>query len=196
MLKTVLLSLLAILATGIVVVLILAAMKPDTFQVQRAIAINAPPERIYPLIADFRAWGAWSPWEKKDPNLKRSFSGAETGKGAIYAWIGDKNVGEGSMEIVTAEPSSKVGLKLDFIKPFEAHNAAVFALQPQATTTQGPATQGSATQGPATNVTWTMTGPTPFFAKIIHVFFNMDRMVGGDFEAGLASLKAQAERPA
>ncbi|SFJ15445.1 Polyketide cyclase / dehydrase and lipid transport [Bosea sp. OK403] len=181
MLKTVLLSLLALLATGIVVVLILAAMKPDSFQVQRAIAINAPPERIYPLIADFRAWGAWSPWEKKDPNLKRSFSGAETGKGAIYAWAGDKNVGEGSMEIVTAEPSSKVGLKLDFIKPFEAHNAAVFALQLQGTTT---------------NVTWTMTGPAPFFAKIIHVFFNMDRMVGGDFEAGLASLKAQAERPA
>ncbi len=186
MLKTVLLSLLAILAIGIVVVLILAAMKPDTFQVQRAVAINAPPERIYPLIADFRAWGAWSPWEKKDPNLKRSFSGPEAGKGSIYAWAGDKNVGEGSMEIVTAEPSSKVGLKLDFIKPFETHNAVVFALQPQ----------GSATQGSTTNVTWTMTGPTPFFAKIIHVFLNMDRMVGGDFEAGLASLKAQAERPA
>jgi uncharacterized protein YndB with AHSA1/START domain len=181
MLKTILLSLLAVLVIGIAVVLILALMKPDRFQVQRSIAINAPPERIFPLISDFRAWAAWSPWEKKDPNLKRTFSGAESGVGAVYAWEGDKNVGTGSMRIVEADAPGKVGLKLDFIKPFEAHNDVVFALQPQA-------------PGAATNVTWTMTGPVPFFAKIIHVFFNMDRMVGGDFEAGLAALKAQAER--
>jgi uncharacterized protein YndB with AHSA1/START domain len=181
MLKTILLSLLAVLVIGIAVVLILAVMKPDTFQVRRSIAINAPPERIFPLISDFRAWAAWSPWEKKDPNLKRTFSGAESGVGAVYAWEGDKNVGTGSMRIVEADAPGKVGLKLDFIKPFEAHNDVVFALQPQAA-------------GAATNVTWTMTGPVPFFAKIIHVFFNMDRMVGGDFEAGLAALKAQAER--
>ena len=179
MLKTILLSLLGILATGIVVVLVLAAMKPDTFAVRRSIAINAPPERIYPLIADFKAWGAWSPWEKKDPNLKRSFGGPESGVGATYAWEGDKNVGQGGMRIVEANAPSRVGLKLDFIKPFEAHNDVVFALQPQ---------------GAATNVTWTMTGPVPFFAKIIHVVFNMDKMVGGDFEAGLTAMKAQAER--
>ena len=179
MLKTILLSLLVIVVIGVAVVLVLAAMKPDTFQVQRSIAINAPPERIQPLIADFKAWGAWSPWEKKDLAMKRSFSGAESGVGARYAWEGDKNVGRGSMEIVEAAPS-KVALKLDFIAPFEAHNDAVFALQPQ---------------GQMTNVVWTMTGPTPFFAKIIHVFMNMDRMVGGDFEAGLAAMKAAAERP-
>ena len=179
MLKTVLLSLGAIAAIAVVVVLILAAMKPDSFQVQRSITIDAPPERIQPLIADFRAWGAWSPWEKKDPTMMRSFSGAERGAGSHYAWDGNKTVGRGSMEIVEAAPS-KVALKLDFIAPFEAHNDAVFALQPQ---------------GQMTNVVWTMTGPTPFFAKIIHVFMNMDRMVGGDFEAGLAAMKAAAERP-
>lgn len=174
-------SLAAILAIAIVVVLILAAMKPDSFKVERAIAINAPPGQIYPLIADFRAWGGWSPWDRKDPDQKRSFSGPESGVGASYAWDGDKNVGRGSMEIIEANAPARVRLKLDFIAPFKARNDVVFALQPQ---------------GPATNVTWTMTGPTPFFAKIIHVFINMDRMVGGDFEAGLASLKSLAERPA
>lgn len=184
MLKTALLSLAALVVVAIAIVLILAAMKPDTFQVQRSIAINAPPERIYPLLADFKAWGAWSPWEKKDPAMKRSFSGAESGVGARYAWEGDKNVGRGSMEIVEAAPT-KVALKLDFIAPFEAHNDAVFILQPRG---QGPTA--------STNVTWTMTGPTPFLGKIIHVFMNMDRMVGGDFEAGLAAMKTAAERRA
>ena len=184
MLKTVLLSVAALIVIGLAVVLILAAMKPDTFEVQRSIAINAPPERIYPLIADFRAWSAWSPWEKKDPALKRSFSGAEAGVGARYAWVGDKTVGEGSMEIVEAKAPGRVGLKLDFIRPFEAHNDVVFALQPH-----GQGTPAS------THVTWTMSGSVPFFAKIVHVFMNMDAMVGGDFEAGLAAMKAAAERP-
>ena len=114
MLKTVLLSLLGVIALGIVVVLILAARKPDNFQVTRTATINAPPERIYPLIADFKAWGAWSPWEKKDPAMKRSFGGAEAGAGATYAWSGDKNVGEGSMRIVDAAAPNRVALKLDF----------------------------------------------------------------------------------
>lgn len=179
MLKTVLLAVAAIVATGIVAVLILAAMKPDTFTLQRSLAINAPPERVFPLISDFRNWTQWSPWEKLDPNLKRDYSGAQSGVGAAYAWEGDKKVGEGRMEIVEAVPSSKVALKLDFVRPFEAHNAVTFALEPA--------------RG-ATNVTWTMTGPTPFIGKIFHVFVNMDRMVGRDFEAGLASMKAAAER--
>ena len=179
MLKTILLTIAALLATGIVAVLILASLKPDTFQVQRSIAINAPPERIYPLIADLRAWSAWSPWEKKDPNQTRSFSGAESGVGARYAWDGDRNVGQGSMAITEASAPTRLRLNLDFLKPFEAHNKVVFALQPQ---------------GQATNVTWTMTGPVPFFAKIIHVVMNMDRMIGGDFETGLKAMKTQAER--
>jgi uncharacterized protein YndB with AHSA1/START domain len=178
MLKTILLTIAALLATGIVAVLVLASLKPDTFAVQRAITIDAPPERVYPLIADFRAWSAWSPWEKKDPNQTRSFSGADSGVGSRYAWNGDKNVGQGSMEITEASAPTRIGLDLDFLKPFEAHNKVVFALQPQEQ---------------ATNVTWTMTGPVPFFAKIIHVVMNMDRMIGGDFEAGLKALKARAE---
>lgn len=181
MLKTILLSLLGIVVVGIAVVLILAARKPDTFQVTRTATINAPPERVYALIADFKAWGAWSPWEKKDPAMKRTYGGPETGTGATYAWAGDKNVGEGSMRIVDAKAPGRLALKLDFIKPFEAHNDVVFSLTPQ---------------GPATAVTWTMTGPTPFIGKIMHVFMDMDRMVGGDFESGLTAMKTAAERPA
>ncbi len=179
MFKTILLGLAALVASGVVVVLVLAAMKPDSFQIRREITINAPPERIYPLIADFRAWAAWSPWEKKDPAQKRSFSGPDSGVGARYAWEGDKNVGQGSMEIAEASAPNSVGINLDFLKPFEAHNKAVFALRPA---------------GQATHVSWTMTGPTPFMFKIVHVVMNMDKMVGGDFEAGLRAMKAEAER--
>lgn len=179
MLKTILLTAAAILVTGIVVVLILAATRPNSFTLQRSLTINAPPERIFPLISDFRNWTQWSPWEKLDPNLKRDYSGAPSGLGAVYAWEGDKKVGQGRMEIVEAVPSGKVALKLDFIRPFAAHNAVTFALEPA---------------GGATDVTWTMTGPTPFIGKIFHVFVDMDRMVGRDFEAGLASMKAAAER--
>lgn len=178
MLKTILLSVAAILVTGIVIVLILAAMKPDTFTLRRSLAINAPPERIFPLINEFRNWTAWSPWEKLDPNLKRDYSGAPAGVGSVYAWEGDKKVGQGRMEIVEAASPSKIGLKLDFVRPFEAHNDVTFALEPA---------------GAATKVIWTMTGPTPFIGKIFHVFVDMDRMVGRDFEAGLASMKAAAE---
>lgn len=160
-------------------VLIYAATKPDTFRVQRSASIMAPAEKIFPLINDFQRWGAWSPWEKKDPAMKRTFGAVTSGKGATYAWEGNKDVGQGSMEIVESIPPSRVALKLDFLKPFEAHNRIEFVLQPAAG---------------ATNVTWTMEGPTPYFAKIIHVFMDMDKMVGKDFEAGLANLKAAAEQ--
>ena len=172
------LIILAIIAVGIVGILAFAATKPDIFTVQRSLAIKAPPDKIYPLIADFHRWGAWSPYEKKDPAMKRSYGGAPSGKGATYAWDGDKNVGSGSMEMVEATAPSKVGLKLDFTRPFEAHNTVVFSLVPQ---------------GDTTMVTWDMKGPTPFMAKIVHVFMNMDKMVGADFETGLANLKAATE---
>src|SRR6185295_5494053 len=165
----------AILVVALLVgaVLILAAMRPDTFKVQREATIQAPPEKVYALISDFKSWGAWSPWEKKDPQMKRTF-GDRT-----YAWQGNKEVGEGRMEIVEAVPPSRVKLKLDFLKPFEAHNMVDFTLQPKDKTTQ---------------VTWAMQGDTPFFFKIVHLFMDMGRMVGRDFEAGLASLKAAAEK--
>jgi len=160
-------------------VLILAATKPDTFRVQRAASIKAPPEKVFALINDFNRWGAWSPWEKKDPAMKRTFGATTSGKGATYAWEGNREVGQGRMEIAESVPSSKVALNLDFVKPFQAHNLVEFTLEPK---------------GDTTNVTWAMQGDTPYFAKIIHVFINMDKMVGKDFEAGLTNLKAIAEQ--
>ena len=161
--------------------LIYAATKPDTFRVQRAISIKSPPEKIFPLINDFHSFGAWSPYEKKDPTMKRTFSGAANGKGAVYEWEGDHNVGKGRMEIVDTSPPSRVIINLDFVKPLETHNIVEFTLEPQ---------------GDSTNVTWAMHGPLPYMAKVMHVFFNMDKMVGNDFETGLANLKTIAEKSA
>lgn len=168
-----------IVALVIAGVLILAATRPDTFRVQRATTIQAPPQKVFEFINDFDRWSVWSPWEKKDPAMKRTFGAATSGKGATYAWQGNKDVGQGSMEIAASAPPSRVAIKLDFVKPFEAHNMVEFTLEPK---------------GEATAVTWSMQGHTPYFAKIIHLFFDMDSMVGKDFEAGLASLKAAAEK--
>ena len=172
-------SIVIVIVVLIAGILVLAATKPDSFRVQRAAAIKAPPEKIFALIDDFTAWGSWSPWEKKDPAMKRTFGATTRGKGAAYAWEGNKDVGQGSMEIEESTPPSTIVLKLDFAKPFEAHNRVEITLAPM---------------GDTTNVTCAMQGPTPFFAKIINVFINMDRMVGKDFEAGLANLKAAAEK--
>lgn len=168
-----------IVALVIAGVLILAATRPDTFRVQRATTIQAPPQKVFEFINDFNRWSVWSPWEKKDPAMKRTLGAATSGKGATYAWEGNKEVGQGSMEIAESAPPSRVAIKLDFVKPFEAHNMVEFTLEPK---------------GEATAVTWSMQGRTPYFAKIIHVFLDMDSMVGKDFEAGLASLKAAAEK--
>jgi hypothetical protein len=177
MLKT-----LAIIAVIVVVViagiLIYAATKPDSFRVQRTVSIKAPPEKIFPLINDFKAWGVWSPYEKKDLSMKKSFGAVTAGKGATYAWEGDKNVGQGSMEMLESSPQ-KVLIKLDFLKPFEAHNMAEFILVPK---------------GNATDVTWAIYGPSPYMSKVIGTFMNLDKMIGGDFEKGLADLKAAAEK--
>ena len=162
----------------IAAVFIFAATKPDTFRVQRAASIKAPPERISTVLSDFRGWEAWSPWEKMDPAMKRSYSGATKGKGTVYAWEGNSKVGQGRMEITEAAPS-KVAMNLDFVKPFEAHNKVVFTLAPK---------------GDATEVTWSMQGPLPYVAKVVHLVFDMDGMVGRQFETGLANLKAVAEK--
>jgi len=174
------------LTTVIVVIVVLiaallavAAMKPDTFRVQRAASIKAPPGKIFPLINDFHNWTSWSPWEKMDPAMKRTHSGAPSGKGAVYEWEGNKKVGSGRMEITDTAPSSRVSLKLDFLRPFEAHNTTDFTLEPQ---------------GDSTNVTWAMSGPNLFMGKVMSVFISMDKMVGKDFEAGLANMKSLAEK--
>jgi hypothetical protein len=169
----------ALLIVGVVVVLVAAATKPDRFRVQRTAEVNAPADKIFPLINDFRGFGSWSPYETRDPEMKRSYSGAASGKGAVYAWDGNKNVGAGRMEILDSAPPSRITIKLDFFRPFEAHNVAEFTLVPR---------------GNSTTVTWAMEGPSPFIAKIMQVFINMDRMVGGDFETGLANLKLIAEK--
>jgi hypothetical protein len=171
-------AIMILLAVAIAAVLMLAARKPDSFSVGRDAVIHAAPEKIFTLISDFRQWSGWSPWEQRDPAMKRSFSGAERGKGAVYAWDGNRNVGAGRMEILEAAAPSRVLIKLDFIKPFEGHNTAEFTMLPQ---------------GGATTISWVMKGSAPFMAKVMHVFINMDRMIGKDFEAGLANLKKLAE---
>jgi len=169
-----------VLAIAIAIVLILAAAKPDTFTVQRAAAVKAPPEKIFPLINDFHQWGTWSPWEGKDPRMKRTYSGTASGRGAVYAWDGNKNVGSGRMEILDASSPSKIVIKLDFLKPFEAHNTAEFTMLPQG--------------DGATNISWVMHGPAPFMSKMMQVFMNIDSMVGKDFEIGLSNLKKLTEK--
>src|SRR5450631_1115581 len=132
-----------VLAVVIAIVLILAATKPDTFSVRRATTVKAPPAGIFQLINDFHQWGSWSPYENKDPAMKRSYSGAASGRGAVFAWDGNRNVGSGRMEILDASAPSKIVIKLDFFTPFEGHNTAEFTMLPQ---------------GDATDVTWLMHG--------------------------------------
>jgi hypothetical protein len=168
-----------VLAVAIAIVLILAATKPARFSVQRATTVKAPPDAIFPLINDFHRWGTWSPYENKDPAMKRSYSGAESGKGAVYAWDGNKNVGSGRMEILDTSAPTKIVIKLDFFTPFEGHNTAEFTMLPQ---------------GDATNLTWLMHGPAPFMSKLMQVFMNIDNMIGKDFAVGLANLKKLTEK--
>jgi uncharacterized protein YndB with AHSA1/START domain len=166
----------AVLIAGI---LIFAATKPDTFSVQRSTTIKAPPEKIFAVLNDFRRWTEWSPWEKLDPAMKRTLGGAQSGKGATYAWEGNGKAGAGRMEIIESAPSSKVGIQLDFIKPFEGHNVAEFTLAPQAD---------------ATRVVWVMRGPTPYISKLMQVFVSLDTVIGKDFEEGLANLRTLSEK--
>jgi carbon monoxide dehydrogenase subunit G len=165
----------------IAVVLILAAMRPDHFRIERSATIRAPAERIFPFIDDFHRWQAWSPYEKKDPAMQRTFDGPSSGVGATYAWNGNKDIGSGRMEISQSTPSSRVLLKLEFFAPFKASNTAEFVLTPE---------------GDATRVSWAMQGRSPFMSKLMGVVLNFDKMVGKDFEQGLANLRALAEQPA
>ena len=167
-----------VLAIAIAIILILASTKPARFAIQRSAVMRAPAEAVFPLINNFHQWTKWSPWENRDPALKRTYSGAESGKGAIYAWDGNKNVGSGRMEILDASSPSKITIKLDFFKPFEGHNTAEFTMLPQ---------------GDATSVNWVMHGLAPLMSKVMQVLMNIDKMIGGDFEAGLANLKRLTE---
>jgi Polyketide cyclase / dehydrase and lipid transport len=176
-------------AIGIILLLILliaiaafvyAQNKPDDFRIARSAEIEAQPDAIFPLLDDFRRWAEWSPWEGKDPKMMRTYVGAPAGQGAVYAWRGNRNVGAGRMEIVETSPPLRLLIDLHFLKPFEARNKAEFQLEPM---------------GRATRVTWTMHGRAHPMMKTMHLFMDMDRMVGRDFDAGLANLKRLSENP-
>lgn len=165
-------------AAAVVAVLVIAATGPDTFSVRRSITIKARPETIAAQIIDLHRWRAWSPYEQYDPAMKRTYRGPASGRGAVYEWKGNSNIGAGRMEIMEVMPS-RISIKLDFFEPMEGHNTADFTFEPE---------------GAATRVTWEMHGPNRFIGKIIHLFINMDAMIGRDFEKGLRNLKSLAEK--
>ena len=174
MLKKILIGLGALLALMLIVI----SLQPATFHVERSITMAAPPEAAFAQVNDLHAWGAWSPWEKLDPALKRTYDGAPAGIGAKYAWVGNKDVGEGRMTVEKSEPGKLVGIKLEFLKPFEATNTATFTFEK---TPDGNKT------------TWAMDGNNNFISKAMCLVMDMDKMIGPDFERGLASLKTAAE---
>lgn len=156
-------------------------MADDTYTVTRSIDIDAPPERVHPAIADFRRWVAWSPWEDLDPQLQRTYSGAESGAGAVYDWSGNRRAGKGRMEILESTEPSRVRIAVRFDKPFKATNDTRFDLTPE---------------GTGTRVTWTMTGHTSLATRVMGLFRSMDAFLGPDFEKGLTRLKTATETPA
>lgn len=177
MLKKIALAVVALLVVFVAVV----ALQPSEWSVQREVTINAPAPVVYAQVADFHKWVPWSPWEGLDPNMKREYSGAESGVGAVYHWVGKEDVGEGEMKIDGAKPGEALAIKLDFIKPFESDNRIDFTFTPE---------------GQGSKVTWKMTGHNNFMMKAFGLFMNMDKAVGGDFEKGLARLTKVSEAEA
>jgi len=150
----------------------------DAYTVERSTNIGASPSEVYSHMIDFHNWTAWSPWEELDPDMSKTFAGAESGVGSKYSWTGNRKVGEGSMEITDAKQDAEILIDLEFLKPFKASNKTVLTLTPASSGTQ---------------VTWAMTGKNTLMTKIMGIFKSMDKMVGPDFEKGLAKLKAVAE---
>ncbi|MCE9637805.1 MAG: SRPBCC family protein [Planctomycetes bacterium] len=178
MLKKILLAVAAL----VVVLLVVVAMQPGTYHVERSVTMAAPADAVYAQVADFHKWDAWSPWAKIDPACKNTFEGAASGTGAVFAWDGNDEVGAGRMTITEAKPSEHVGIRLDFLRPFEDTAMSDFHFQ--------PAGSGS------TTVRWTMDGKNNFIGKAFCLFMDMDKMVGDSYEQGLASMKAIVETPA
>jgi hypothetical protein len=171
---------LAAVAAVIVVFLIVVALQPSDFRIERSATMRAPAPAAFAQVNDFQNWQAWSPWEKVDPALKRQYDGPKAGTGAVYAWQGNKDVGEGRMTIMESRPAEVVRIKLEFFKPFAATNTAEFSFKPAGADT--------------TAVTWSMAGQNTFLSKAISLFIDMDRMVGGMFDQGLTQMKAIVER--
>lgn len=180
MVKKIALIAVAVIGLAAVAVLAIAMTKPDKFVIERSITINAAPEKIYPLMSDLHGFAKWSPYEEKDPKMKRTFSGAESGKGAVYAWDGNDEVGAGTMTIAEANAPTDVKVDLHFIKPMQGDNVVHFKIVPEA-------------NGSASKVSWSMEGDSPLMCKVMQVFMNMDDMCGNDFAKGLAKLKSTVE---
>jgi uncharacterized protein YndB with AHSA1/START domain len=173
-------QLLFIILVIVGIVAIVALRKPDRFRVERSITINAPPDRVFPLVNDFHNFGRWSPWEHLDPNMSRSMTGSPAGVGAIYEWSGNSKAGAGRMEILESTPTTHVKTKITFRKPIASENVSEYTFAPA---------------GNATKVTWAMYGPSPFVSKMMQVFVSMDDLIGNDFDKGLAAMKTDAETP-
>lgn len=176
-----LLKTVAVFALLVVVFLVVALLQPSTYRVVRTATIAAPAAVVFAQVNDFHAWSAWSPWEHLDPAMKKTFGGAPAGAGATYAWAGNSKAGEGTMAITESRPNERIKIDLEFIKPFAAQNGTEFAF--------------SEDHG-QTGVSWSMTGSKNLVMKAMGLFMSMDKMIGGDFERGLANLKAVAENAA
>jgi hypothetical protein len=173
-----LIKILIAVAVIVVVFIVVVAMQPSVFRVARSATMSAPAPAVFAQVNDFHKWEAWNPWGKIDPAMKQTYEGAPAGPGAIYTWVGNKNVGEGRMTLTESRPSDLIRIKLEFFKPFAGTSIAEFTFKPV---------------GNQTAVTWSMTGKNNFMAKAIHLFMNMDKMIGGQFETGLKQMKSIVE---
>ena len=180
MFKKIVLGTLAVLVVAVAVFVTVVAMRPSEFRVERTARISAPPAAVFAQVDDFHNWQAWSPWKKLDPAAKITYEGPAKGTGAIFKWVGNSEVGEGSMTITESQPDERIQIKLDFVKPFEDTSNVNFRFKPE---------------GDQTVVTWTMEGRSNFLSKAICLFMDMDQMIGGNFEEGLANLKGVVEAP-
>lgn len=180
MIKKIILGALAGIVLAIAAFCVVVALQPEDFKITRTATINAAPDRVFEQVNDFHKWEAWSPWAKIDPAMKTTYIGPASGVGSSYSWTGNDDVGEGKMTITQSHPNEHVAIDLEFIKPFAAKNLTEFTLKPE---------------GSGTNVTWTMAGKNNFIMKAFSLVMNMDKLVGGDFEKGLAQLKSISEAP-
>jgi len=173
-----LILILILLAVIVTVFILVVAVQPSEFRVARSVTMSAPAPALFAQVNDFHRWEAWNPWGKIDPAIKQTYEGAPAGVGAIYSWVGNNQVGEGRMTITESRPNDLIRLKLEFYKPFAATNSAEFTFKPA---------------GDQTAVTWSMTGNKNFMAKAIHLFVSMDKMIGGQFDKGLGSMRSLVE---
>jgi hypothetical protein len=173
-----LIKILIAVAIIIIVFVVIVALQRSEFRVARSATMSAPAPTVFAQVNDFHKWEAWNPWGKIDPAIKQTYEGAPAGIGSVYTWVGNNEVGEGRMTITESRPSDLIVIKLEFFKPFAANSIAEFTFKPE---------------GSQTAVTWSMTGENNFMAKAIHLFMSMDKMIGGQFDKGLASMKSVVE---